>query len=170
MTRDMIRGTIIIAASIFLLLIGYNIFLKIRPEPYIDDSAAHELYELLIENGFDVVIDDDFASSGFNDKKSFYISTPIDDDFELDEPIHHPEFFSVFVYLYTTENDAIIKTGQFSPKGDMYLNDYGRYTNFGSSLPVHFYRMRNAIIQYYGINPTVQALLEEHCGKQFAGA
>lgn len=164
------RGIIIVICAV-LLLAAYGVYARyVQAESRkVDDGIASEIYTLLIDNGYDVDMEEG-RFAGFNDRKSLSIWSTADiGDIQAHELISHPEIFSVDISLYSTENDAIIKTGQFSPKGDVYLGDNGRYLNLGYFQPVHYYRAGNAIIRYLGVDPAVRELLEAHCGKQFAG-
>ena len=158
---------IIIIAVVFLLLIGYRVYLWIRPEPVVDESVVSEIHDLLVDNGYDIIAGDGFAS--YNAIKDFHYMTPLDEELEIHDYNLYPEYFEVYIFIYKTENDAIIKTGQFSPKGDVYLGDNGSYSHNGYHTAPRFYRVRNAIVLFIGVDPAVQGLLEAHCGDPFAG-
>ena len=164
----MMKKALIITTCIFLLLIGYRVYLLIWPETYVDESVAHEIHGLLVDNGYEITVGP--GTVGFNAKKIYAFMTPFDEELEVDGLDSYPEIFSVDVFLYSTENDAIIKTGQFSPKGDAYLGDNGFYSYPRFSSAPRYYRLRNAIIMYCGVDPAVRDLLDAYCGKPFAGS
>ena len=165
-----IKKTIIVIACVFLLLIGYKVYITVRSEPYADDSIAYEIYNLLRDNGYDVVMEDGVEM--FNDAKAYNVGVRPEmfENLDLHEIAENPEVFFINIHLYSTENDAIIKTGQFGPKGDVYLDDLGRYHNLGFHTAPRCLRSGNAIIFYLGVDTAVLELLIASYGKQFAGS
>ena len=161
------KKIIVIAVCVVLLRIGYGVYLGI--EPRVDESIVYDIYSLLKENGYNAERDLYKTGFGLSSIKICSIDAIIPEGFELDQLAYHPEYFTINVFLYQSENDAIIKTGQFSPRGDIYLDDYGKYNRFGFFAAVHYFQEGNAIIMYQGVDPVLHKLLESYCGKQFAG-
>lgn len=160
---------VIVALCIFMPLIGYKVYLNVRSEPYADESVAFEVYELLRSNGYDVFMEDE--AGHFNSTKTFVVAVQpqLYEGLEFHEMAQHPEVFFFYIHLYSSENDAIIKTGQFSPKGDIYLNDGGGYRTLGYHTAPRYYQSRNAIIQYLGVDLEIKEMLDDCYGMPFAG-
>ena len=161
-----IKRIILTVVCVFLLFIGYCAFAQ--PKPEADDSIAYEVFDLLIVSGYDITMN--LYDNGLeNTVKTASIHTFIPEDFELNELAAHPEYFFIDILLYATENDAIIKTGQFNQKGDVYLGNNGIYSNLGFFAATHYYQTGNAIVRYCGSDPALRELLEAQYGEQFAG-
>jgi len=161
-----IKRAIIITACVFALLIGYGVYVRI--EPPVDDRIANEVLAMLLDNGYDVITSEGVGL--FDDIKTISLWSQFDEDLSMELWVQHPEIFFVDISLYASENDAIIKTGQFSPRGDVYLGNNGSYTHLGYHSAPRFYRMGNAIIVYIGVDSVIRELLDAYCGKPFAGA